>query len=228
MRKFTNARVGVAALLVLSAGVAVAQVREGSREGLTQANSLYGPTGLIKIPTAYVVGKDTFAVSASFGRNVRVPAANYGLLPYIEVGAGFVDREMGDNKAIGNAKVTIIPSNFRWFEVGIGVIDAADAIDQTLYFVASADLVPPKLDVPERGLESVGLKAHVGGGTGLFNERVFGGGELLFNKRLSLIGEWDTKDFNAAVRFAPTDYFRVQAGVQGKDIHFSITTTFKN
>ena len=203
------------------------QVTEGSREGLTVANSIYGPTGLIKIPSAYVVAPKTFAISASFGRNIRVPAVNYGVVPYVEIGGAFVDRESADNKAIANAKVTILPSNFRWFEIGVGVIDAVDAVNQTAYFVASADLVPPNWDLPERGLETVGFKVHLGAGTGLFQEKIFGGMEALFNRRVSLIGEWDTEDVNAAVRFAPQDHVRIQIGVQGKDIHFSVTTNFR-
>ncbi len=217
----------VASAIAFSLGTASAQVVRGTREGLTRANSVYGPTGLIKIPTAYVVDAQTFAVSAAFGKDIRVPAVNYGILPYIEIGAGFVDREGMSNKGISSAKVSIIPQNFNWFEIAVGIIDPADAIDQTVYFVASADLVPPKWDVPERGLETIGLKAHVGAGSGLFNEKVFAGGEVLFTKKLSVIGEWDTKDTNAAIRFSPTDYLRLQLGVQGKDFHFSLTSTFK-
>lgn len=203
------------------------QVVEGSRVSLTRANSIFGPTGLINIPTAYVTPHGEYSFSASFGRNLRAPAVNYGIVPYIEIGGAFIDREFGSNKAIANAKVQLIPSNFKWFEVGVGIIDAVDAIDQTIYFVASADLAPPKWDVPERGLETIGLKAHVGAGTGMFNEKLFGGAEVLFTKKLSVIGEWDTNDFNAAVRFSPTEYFRVQVGIQGKDIHLGATTTFR-
>jgi hypothetical protein len=223
-RFFVRTAAGLACVAAIAG--ADAQVVSGTREGLTRANSIYGPTGLIRIPTAYVVDEKTIALSASFGRNIRVPAANYGIFRYIEVGGAFVDREGGSNKAIANAKVSIIPSNFRWFEIGVGVIDAVDAIKQTIYFVASADLVPPNWDVPERGLETMGLKAHLGAGTGLFGEKAFGGAEVLFNKKLSLIGEWDTEDLNAAIRYAPTNYLRIQLGVQGKDIHFSATTTF--
>lgn len=213
--------------ILVGASVAMGQVEEGTRGPLTNANSLYGPTGLIKIPTAYTAAQGEVQFAAAFGRNVRVPSVNYGVVKYIEIGGAFVDRESGSNKAIGNAKVTIVPENFKWFEVGVGVIDPADAIEQTIYFVASADFVPPNWDVPERGLQTLGLKGHLGAGTGLFQDKVFGGAEVLFSKNLSLIGEWDTEDFNAAVRFAPTDYFRIQLGVQGKDIHMSATTSFR-
>lgn len=208
-------------------GTAQAQVVEGTRSGLTLANSTYGPTGLINIPTAYVVSARTGAFSASFSRDLRVPAFNYGILPYVEIGGAFVDREGASNKAIANAKVTILPSNFNWFEIGLGIIDVADAVDQTIYFVASADLIPPKWQLPSQDSESIGLKVHLGSGTGLFNQKIFGGAELLINERMSLIAEYDSKNVNAAIRFAPTEYFRVQAGFQHSEIHLSATTTFK-
>lgn len=226
MRTLFVGTAGLAALVAMNPCTGLAQVVEGSREGLTVANSMYGPTGLIVIPTAYVTKSGTWSASAAFGRNNRIPAVNYGLLPYIEVGGAFVDREAASNKSIANAKVSIIPSNFRWFEIGVGIIDAMDAINQTVYFVASADIVPPKWDVPDRGIQSVALKAHAGAGTGLFQEKFFGGGELLFSKKFSLVGEWDTKNVNAAIRYAPKDYVRLQMGVQGKDMFFSLTTTF--
>lgn len=207
--------------------VALAQVEEGTRGPLTNANSLYGPTGLIKIPTAYTAGPNEVQFSAAFGRNVRVPSVNYGVSRYIEIGGAFVDREDASNKAIASAKVTIVPQNFNWFEIGVGIIDPADAIEQTIYFVASADFTPPDWDVPEEGIRTLALKGHLGAGTGLFAEKVFGGAELLFNRNLSLIGEWDTEDFNAAIRYSPTPYFRFQLGVQGKDIHMAATTSFR-
>lgn len=222
MRKLTL----ILSFAAISVG-ALSQVEEGTRGPLTNANSIYGPTGLIKIPTAYTTAQGDMQFSAAFGRNIRVPSINYGVVKYIEIGGAFIDRESGSNKAIGTAKVTIVPENFKWFEIGVGIIDPADAINQTIYFVASADFVPPNWDVPERGLQTLGLKGHIGAGTGLFQEKIFGGAEVLFSKSLSLIGEWDTEDFNAAIRFAPTNYFRIQLGVQGKDIHMAATTSFK-
>jgi len=65
----------------------------GTRTYLTGANSLFGPTGLIVIPTAYTVENNTFAVSGSYGKDIRGPAANFGFLQYIEIGAAFMDRE---------------------------------------------------------------------------------------------------------------------------------------
>lgn len=196
----------------------------GTRSALTQSNSLFGPTGLMTVPTAYTADPGQVAFGASFGDGVRVPSINYGLMRYVEVGGGFVDRDNGRNRFIGNAKVTIIPQNFGNFEVGIGVIDALDAINQTAYFVGSVDLTPPNWDPTGRVGSPIALKVHGGVGTGIFQERIFGGAELLFPNQYSLLGEYDSENFNFGVRYVHDDRFRAQFGVQNKSIFFNTTS----
>lgn len=199
------------------------QVEEGTKQPLTRTNSMYGPTGLISIPTAYTVRRNEARVGASFSKNERGPSANYGILDFIEVGGAFIDRDGARDKAIANAKVTIVPANFRYFELGIGVIDAADAIDQTFYFVASADLVTPRVEAPDGSLP-IGFKVHAGAGTGMFRERLFGGGELLFGNRFSVLAEWDTRNVNAALKYTPNDSLSLQLGVRDNSLFFGMTS----
>ena len=202
------------------------QVTEGTRQPLTRTNSLFGPTGLITIPTAYTARRNEARVGASFSEGIRGPSANYGILDYIEVGGAFLDRDNGRDRPIANAKVSIVPSNFRYFELGVGIIDAFDAIDQTIYFVASADLVRPRVEAPDGSLP-VGFKVHLGAGTGIFQEKLFAGGELLFGNRFSVIGEWDTHDFNAAVKYAPNDTTSFQLGIRSTNLFFGMTTAIR-
>lgn len=203
------------------------QVEEGTKQPLTRSNSFYGPTGLISIPTAYTVRRNEARVGAAFGKNERGPSANYGLLDFIEVGGAFIDRDGLRDKAIANAKVTIVPSNFRYFELGIGVIDAADAIDQTFYFVASADLVLPRVSSPGDGSLPIGFKVHAGAGTGLFRERLFGGGELMFGNRFSVLAEYDSRNFNAALKYTPNDNLSLQLGVRDSALYFGMTSNVR-
>lgn len=153
----------------------------------------------------------------AFGEDLRGPSANWGVFDGIEVGGAFIDREGESNKGIVNAKINIIPENFKWFEVGVGVVDAADALEQTLYVVASADLV-----VPDRlKNQAIGLRGHVGAGTGMFQDKVFGGGELWLDEKFSLVGEWDTRNFNGGFRYVHDSSFRLQIGFQHTDFFLS-------
>lgn len=182
-------------------------------------NTTFGPTGLITTPTAFVTPKGHVNFGSHFARDTRGPSANWGITEGVEVGGTYVDRSSGSNKFIGNAKVHIVPANFTWFDLGIGVIDAAKAIDQTFYFVGTASLrVPEALEG-----DAIGLRVHAGVGTGMFQEKIFGGAEVFVTRRIALIGEWDTRDFNAAIRYVHDDSFRVQAGLQNTNFFLSAT-----
>ena len=182
-------------------------------------NTLYGPVGLITVPTAYVAPHQKVLFGTAFGRDVKTVQANWGLTPGVDVGAAYLDRDNASQKVFANAKVNIIPQNFKWFEVGVGVIDAADAINQSFYFVASADWALPEI------LENhaIGLRLHAGVGTGIFEEKPIGGAEVIFDKRFSLAAEWDAKNVNAVVRYAHDQGFRLQAGIQDKKGYLGAT-----
>lgn len=201
---------------------ASAQVEPPIRQNPLGMNTLYGPTGLLVVPTAYTAVPRELRFGGTFADQVRGPSANWGVTDWIEIGGAFLDVDGGDDKAIANAKVTIHPANFRYFDVGVGIIDAADAINQTAYVVGSVNLTPPRVDSPTDA-RSVGLRAHAGVGTGMFQERLFGGAELLFADGWSLIGEYDSENFNAGVRYVTPEGVRVQAGVVNKHLMFGLS-----
>jgi hypothetical protein len=200
-------------------------VTDGTRNPIATANTLYGPTGLIVVPTAYTTAPDAVQLGASFGSELRGPSVNYGIIRDVEVGGAFMDREGDDNEGIASAKVTIVPSNFTWFEIGVGIIDAVDAINQTVYVVASADLVVPDLDVADR--TPVGLRVHAGVGTGIFEETLIGGGELIFANGFSIIGEYDADTLNGALRYNYDEDFSAQIGFQERDLFFGMTYSMR-
>ena len=198
----------------------------GTASGYTDQQTTWGPTGLINVPTAYTIGRGQASVGASFSRDRRGPTANYSPYPDIEVGGGYIERDGFDGKAIANGKVLIRPMNFRNVELGVGVIDAADAINQTFYAIGSFDLVAPDARDDVLG-EAFRLKVHAGYGTGLFRDKVIGGGELSFSNRVGLVAEWDGVDANASIRYRPNDNVTMQLGVMGKNLFFGVTSVFR-
>ena len=107
-------------------------------------------------------------------------------------------------------------------ELGIGVIDAADAIDTTAYAVASLDLRLPVRDRP-----TIDIKLHGGIGTGLFNKNLIGGAEVLVTPRFALLGEWDSRDLNGGVRYIHNDSVSVQTGVAKNQLFFGMTYSMR-
>lgn len=198
----------------------------GTTSGFTSQQTTWGPTGLINVPTAYTIGRGQASVGASFSRDRRGPTVNYSPVPDIEVGGGYIERDGFDGKAIANGKVLIRPMNFRNVELGIGMIDMADAINQTFYAIGSFDLVAPNARDDVLG-EAFRLKVHAGYGTGIYRDKVIGGGELGFSNKVALVAEWDGVDTNASIRYRPNNDITMQVGVMGKNLFFGITSLFR-
>ena len=172
-------------------------------------NTLYGPAGLITVPTAYVTRHNDVLTGMTIGKNNSF-SGNYGVMQGIEIGAAYLDRQGASNKTLVNAKVNIIPENFKSFELGIGIIDATDDLDRTYYIVASADWVTP--ETLRRRV--IGTRVHAGYGTGFFDRTLIGGAEFVFNPKLSAVGEYNGDRLNAALRYVSDESFRMQAGFQ--------------
>lgn len=176
--------------------------------------TFYGASGLIRVPTAYTTGLRDFRMGAAFEEGRRSLVGNYGIYRDIEIGGGWIERDGRDGKAIANGKVRIQAANFRNVDIGIGIIDAFDAVDQTVYVVGSVDLVPPPAEDATLG-SAIGVKAHLGYGSGAFNDHLIGGAELRFSRDFSVIGEWDGDVANFGIRFSRVQNFSVQAGIAG-------------
>jgi hypothetical protein len=211
-------------LIVLGAAVlallaSFGQVEPRGENPAIRVNTLLGPTGLITVPTSTTTRVERFQLGTAFGQNIRTVSVNWGIFDSIEIGGTVVDRNNQNNKVIATAKVTIIPQNFEWLELGFGAIDPFDAINNTVYGMASVNV-----RVPTQTTEQVvGLRLHLGYGTGIYRDKVIGGGEVFLGNRFSVIAEYNGVDTNAALRYVHDDALRLQLGTQAKVIYFSTT-----
>ena len=208
----------IAGVLMMSA-LASAQVEPRGENPAIRFNTLCGSTGLITVPTSTTTRHERFQLGTAFGKDIRTVSLNWGIFPSIEVGGVFVDQQGEDNKVLGTAKVTIIPKNFEWLELGFGTIDPFNAIKRTAYGIASVNV-----KVPARAEEQVvGLRLHLGYGTGIFRDKVIGGGEIFLGERFSVVAEYNGVDANAALRYVHDESLRLQLGTQGKVLYFGTT-----
>ncbi len=204
---------------LLAVSTPVAQVEPRGENPAIRVNTLLGPTGLITVPTSTPTRLERFQLGTSLGRDVRTVSLNWGIFDSIEIGGTFVEQEGARNKVIATGKVLLIPQNFDWLEVSFGTIDPFDAIKSTVYGIASVNV-----RVPAEAPESVlGLRVHVGYGTGLFRDKVIGGGEVFLTRNFSIVGEYNGVDTNGALRYVYDDNLRIQLGIQAKVIYFSTT-----
>jgi hypothetical protein len=73
--------------------------------------------------------------------------------------------------------------------------------------------------VPTQAPESVvGLRLHIGYGTGIYRDKVIGGGEVFLGNRFSVVAE-----YNGVLRYVHDDALRLQLGTHAKVIYFSTT-----
>ena len=195
------------------------QVEPRGENPAIRVNTLLGPTGLITVPTSTTTRVGRFQLGTAFGQNIRTVSVNWGIFDSIEIGGTVVDRNNQNNKVIATAKVTIIPQNFEWLELGFGAIDPFDAINNTVYGMASVNV-----RVPTQTTEQVvGLRLHLGYGTGIYRDKVIGGGEVFLGNRFSVVAEYNGVDTNAALHYVHDDALRLQLGTQAKVIYFSTT-----
>ena len=184
--------------------------------------TLYGPSGLITAPNAYVVTPGRVALGTFFG-NDKSFGANYGVIPGLEIGASYLDRADGKAKTLANAKFNIVPSNWKNVEFGVGVIDAVDAVQRTYYFMGSFEYLPPEM-LTSHGI--IGARAHVGVGDGIYKKNMILGTELLFSQRLSAIVEYASRDVNYGLRYVGTEGVRFGVGIQANHLYVNLTTAF--
>lgn len=182
-----------------------------------RVNTLLGASGLITVPDAYTGAKNRAVVGAFFGKNSSV-SANYGILQGVDLGIAQLDMDGSSSKTLLNAKVNLVPANFKGFQLGAGIIDAADQVNTTVYGIASFEYRVPDA-VADR---FVGMRVHAGFGSGIYRDKIIGGVELLVNNRTSIVGDYNGTKANVAVRFINDDALRFQAGLENKNLFFGI------
>jgi len=165
------------------------------------SSSLLGPTGLLAIPSADVVGMARFSVgltatSVEEGTDETILHGTVGLLPDLEVGFARYDPEQGQSETILNGKLRLLGPLPGKVSVAAGVDDLSDQLDRSVYVVASHTLGAGVVT----GLGPMALpQVHVGIGGGRF-DGLFAGISTTLEQRVSLLAEYDGDDLNLGAR----------------------------
>ena len=177
-------------------GIAVA-VLVAVPVGAWAGPSLLGPSGLVTIPTAEVLGMTTWNAGATAlwmeeGADVNVLYANVGLLPRLEVGVARVDPDQGEAESVVNAKLSLARALPGKVSLAVGMSDITDQMDRSAYVVASHVLGAGL--VMRRGMVT-SPQVHVGIGGGRF-DGLFGGVSATIDGRVTVMAEYDGDDVN--------------------------------
>jgi hypothetical protein len=158
------------------------------------APNLYGPTGLLVIPTADTLAPQSWnahvhAVDVS-GSTLTTFGANYGLAKQLEIGiTGFHLNGIG-TKALVNAKYAVLMESGKMPGIAIGGVDIASQIpgaDPGVYVVASKSLS----SLLGGQLTKYNIRGHLGyGANNIFNDDIFGGVDFQVTPKIQAMAEW--------------------------------------
>jgi len=191
----------------------------------TRMNTFHGPTGLLRVPTAFAAVRSNAQYGVALRDTERAASVTYGITDYAEIGATIIDQDGRTNKAVVSGKINVIPSNIGWFQLGLGAIDPFDVYNDSYYLVASTGILGAPKGLEER---SIGLRLHLGYGTGIYREDPIGGAELFLDERFSLVGEYDGDDVNFGLRYSHRRQpFRILVGVADTDFFLSSTVSLE-
>jgi len=176
--------------------------------------SLQSFSGILNTPNAFVVPEGTFQgvytnQKESVWRDHTVRQENYlfmvGMFNFLEIGGQLFDAPRVGRDLSGSLKVTSAPwtSKYSYLPtVGVGIQDVSGGATllKTRYLVLSEDLWR--------------LRLSVGYGAGPDRmEGVFGGGEFKAHDWVYLLGEYDTKEWNAGIRFVAPRFLNFPIGL---------------
>ncbi len=190
------------------------------QRGPTYGNTIWGTTGLILVPTAFVQPQQTLGAGISVNDDLTVGYVNFGLLENVEVGGTLIDnRDSDKTDGLINAKFHFVPANNDRFHLGVGIIDAADVRQQSFYIVASSAITVPDF---AKDNNAIGLNLHFGAGSGIYEHGVFAGAEVFFAQGLTLLTEWDTEDLNFGLRYNFNPSFTGEIGSYSQNPYFKL------
>ena len=189
------------------------------------AQSFFGYTGLIRTPTTDALSQGEFALglyslNIKNGNDATVYAGTIGLAPGFEAGYTRYAVKHSDGKDYFNAKYRFNPATLKDITIAAGVIDITGESDATPYLVLSKSI--STMEEPAFG-EIDSLRVNLGVGGGSMNG-IFGGVSAVLGKRLTLMLEHDTNDFNYGARLAITNELRIHGAVMsGHDVGLGIS-----
>ncbi|MBM3500503.1 MAG: YjbH domain-containing protein [Armatimonadetes bacterium] len=170
----------------------------------TNAPSVLGLTGAVVTPTTELPPVKGLNVGYHWIQDTLDGAGkvNAAPIPKVEIGATWWNPEAAgsDDELLFNAKYLFVEEDEKNPAVAAGVIDLSDEIDQTWFGVISK-VFNPDGEVP--------ITVNIGGASGDTISGIFGSVKLALHEDVDVIGEYDSEEFNFAVRARPYEDFTI-------------------
>lgn len=174
-----------------------------AREGV----NTFGQSGAIVTPSANTLPPHVGSLGYARANDASVGHAAFGVNDLLEVSLSHTSGDLPSRLLLGG-KLKIYESDDSSTRVAVGVLDATDELDTTLYGVASKDLEMNLFGKPRRATVSGGIAG------GLLNG-LFGSFSMAMTDQFSVLGE--VVDFGGATRlnygaeYRPSDELHLKA-----------------
>lgn len=186
------------------------------------APTITGSTGMLYTPTADVLRDGHFSLGYHHLDDGDAYTVGYGLSNAWEISTATLDYSDHGSDLYLNTKFSLMSENIARPGIAIGMEDALDEHERTVYAVASKAL-------------PLGIRLHAGIGDGRF-DGVFGGIEKTFNPlgitgnsifpATTLSAEYDGKEMIYGLRLAIVPGLKAHAAWRDGDTYVGLTFTY--
>lgn len=190
---------------------------------VSAAPSVNGPTGLINTPSSDVMQPGDFSLGYYHLDEGGVGIFNISPAKNLEVGAAGFRWDDRDNSTYLNAKLGLVPETVLTPGLAVGVLDATDEDERSMYAVASKAL-------------PLGFRIHAGYGDGRY-DGVFAAVEKTINPlsiitgnstfpATTLIAEYDGEQMNYGARLSLVSGVKIDAGWRDHNFYAGASMSF--
>jgi hypothetical protein len=187
------------------------------------APAINGSTGLINTPSADALREGQVSLGYYHLKDGQAGSITFHAAKNLEIGAAGFRLDGHFDKTSVNAKLALVPEKLFIPGLAVGVVDAADKEERSIYAVASKAL-------------PLGFRVHVGAGNGQFNggfaglEKTISPLSLLTGNNTfpatTLIAEYDGRHMNYGARLSIVPGLKINAGWRNNNsTYFGVSFT---
>lgn len=186
------------------------------------APTVTGSTGMLYTPTADVLRDGHFSLGYHHLEDAEAYTVGYGMSNAWEISAAALDYDHHSSDLYLNTKFSLMSEDIMRPGIALGMEDALDERERTVYAVASKAL-------------PLGFRVHAGIGDGRF-DGVFGGIEKTFNPlgitgsaafpATTLSAEYDGEEMIYGLRLAIVPGLKAHAAWRDGDTYVGLTFTY--
>lgn len=177
--------------------------------------TLFGPTGLIRVPDAETVAPGGLQFSGQYAEDAATTlGADIGVTDRFELSPTWVNPEHGSSNLVLSAKLRLAQDPAQKTKLAVGLFDVTDEYNRTFFVVGQRQVLVGNTDV----------KAVLGWGEhNSLVDGLFAGAEFPLGKGYRVLTEYDGSKLNAALQWPLVPKVTARAGWVDSGLYLAAT-----